>query len=104
MQSSKWSRGGLILMLSLVAFAGCGHDQVHEGDKAARYRRVFGEQPLANVDVANAVLREYRWRPGTVTTDDWEIELIAPRSWIDGQIKEQHLRPLQDESWVVKNV
>jgi hypothetical protein len=94
-----------VVLLSLGLLIGCGQDRVHEGDHAAIYDRVFGALPPADIEVTNAVLYEYRWRLGTVTTDDWEIEIVAPRSWIDGKIKELDLGPLADgDSWVEGNI
>jgi hypothetical protein len=75
---------------------------VLEGDDAANYRRVFGEPPFADVDILNSVVVSYSWRPGVVTTDDWEFEVLAPRAWIDRQVESLSLSraegsPSEDE-------
>lgn len=48
-----------------------------EGDNAANYQRVFREAAPADVTVVNSVVVSYSTRPGVVTTDDFEFELIA---------------------------
>jgi hypothetical protein len=39
------------------------------------------------VEILISVVADYAWRPGVVTTDDWRIEILAPRPWIDQQIE-----------------
>jgi len=63
-----------------------------EGDNAANYQRVFESTVPKDVEVAHSVVVAYSMRPGVVTTDDWEFEIVAPQSWIDAQMKRIHLR------------
>jgi len=58
-----------------------------EGDNAANYDRAFREQAPADVEIVNSVVVDYAWRPGVVTTDDWEFELLASRDWIVGHVR-----------------
>jgi len=53
-----------------------------EGDNAANYAQVFREPVPSDVTVLNSVVVIYSLRPGVVTTDDFEFELLAPRQWI----------------------
>ena len=62
-----------------------------ESDHAGNYHRIFGSEPPAQVRIVNSVVINYSWRPGVVTTDDWEFELLAPRSWIGGTMEHFHL-------------
>jgi hypothetical protein len=39
----------------------------------------------------------YSFRPGVVTTDDFEYELIVPPPWIDEQVEKFCLRHQDDE-------
>jgi hypothetical protein len=62
--------------------------QFLEGDHAANYARVFGRDPPMGVTVLNSVVVAYSFRPGVVTTDDFEFELIVPRRWIEDYAKQ----------------
>jgi hypothetical protein len=102
---SRWRSVAVIgLLATLFVICSCGQDRIHEGDDLANFERIFDAPPPSGVDVVHSVLQEYRWRLGVVTTDDWEIELIAPRSWIDEQIERMHLAPLAERDHVAKLV
>lgn len=94
----------ILSFLLLLICSGCGQDRVHEGDLAAIYSRVFGELPADNIEVVNGILYEYRWRLGTVTTDDWEMEVVASREWIDRQIESMYLRPVDEDSVLLREI
>ena len=94
----------VLLGLVLVACAGCGRDQTHESDHAANYERIFGASPPARVDVVNSVVIEYSWRLGTVTTDDWEIEIVARREWIELQVEDMQLSLISGDSLAAQSV
>ena len=84
---------------SLTLATGCRHyaastpRQAFEGDGAANYRRVFEEEPGKDVTVVHSVVIVYSYRPGVVTSDDWEFKLVAPESWISTTTERFHLRP-----------
>lgn len=77
-----------LLILSAAVLAGCRSyvestpSKVLEGDDPANYVRVFREPLPADVTVVNSAIVTYSFRPGVVTTDDFEFELIVPREWI----------------------
>jgi hypothetical protein len=84
-----WLACALIaLALAVGLFTGCQRyveatpRQVLEGDDRANYRRVFGREPGPDVLVVHSVVVAYSWRPGVVTSDDFEFELVVPDSWI----------------------
>ena len=104
MTLTRAPRTRVLFLLSFCVLGGCGRDQVHEGDHAVIYNRVFGELPPPDIVVVNSVLLEYRWRLGTVTTDDWEIEIVAPRSWIESKVTDMQLGPLRNNSLVAANI
>lgn len=54
-----------------------------EGDDDANYSKVFGELRPADVTVINSVIVAYTTRPGVVTTDDFEFELLVPPGWMN---------------------
>lgn len=54
--------------------------QVFEDNHLLNYRRIFKEEVPKTVTVVNSVVVGYAWRPGVVTTDDFELEMIAPAS------------------------
>ncbi|HEX7860449.1 MAG TPA: hypothetical protein VF773_09000 [Verrucomicrobiae bacterium] len=70
----------LTLFILVVVFAGCRSytastpSQVDEGDHSANYTRVFHEPVPYDVTVVNSVVVTYSFRPGVVTTDDFEFE------------------------------
>jgi hypothetical protein len=79
-----------VLLVGVAVFLGGCRSYTHntpreffEGDNAANYRRIFNEAVPADVTVVNSVVVGYSWRPGVVTTDDFEFELIAPPSRIN---------------------
>lgn len=63
-----------------------------EGDHAANYSRIFGGAVPSEVTVLNSVVVGYAWRPGVVTTDDFEFELLAPPATVQAWIKRWGLR------------
>ena len=67
-----------------------------EGDNRANYKRVFRENPSPDIEILNSVVVAYAWRPGVVTTDDWEFEILAPRMWVDQRIRALHLTSAGD--------
>jgi hypothetical protein len=73
-----------------------------EGDHAANFERILGDAPPTDVTVVNSVVVGYAWRLGVVTTDDWEIEVIAPRVWLEHTIDQLHLVSLGDAPWLAK--
>lgn len=91
-------------LLLLGASPGCGQDRIHEGDHAANFERVFREPPPPGVEVVNSIVAEYRWRLGTVSTDDWEFEIVAPRAWIDDRARKMHLAPARDNPFIANHV
>jgi len=65
-----------------------------ERSHEANYKRVFNSEKPENIQIVNSVVVDYKWSPLTmfvVGTDDWEFEIIAPRSWIDEKIKSLYL-------------
>jgi hypothetical protein len=94
----------LVLLLLVAVSFGCGHDRIHEGNHEANFKRIFGEFPPAGVQVLNSVVAEYRWRLGVVSTDDWEFEIMAPRTWIEQQVQKLHLGPVGDNPFLVRHV
>ena len=66
--------------------------QLLEGDHAANYARIFRSPTPANVTVVNSMVVTYSFRPGVVTTDDFEFELVAPVDWIRKQSKRWYMR------------
>ncbi len=66
--------------------------QYLEGDHASNYRRVFKEEVPRDVTVLNSVVVAYAWRPGVVTTDDFEFELLVPASWLASRQKSLRLQ------------
>lgn len=83
----------LTLLMLTAVLAGCRPyvestpSKVLEGDDPANYARVFREPLPSDVTVVNSVVVTYSFRPGVVTTDDFEFELIVPRSWIQKATK-----------------
>ena len=88
---------GVAAVLTGAYLAGCQRyaastpRTVHEGDNAGNYERVFGEPPPAEVSVVNSAVVTYSSRPGVVTTDDFEFELLVPRVWITRTIEKYSL-------------
>lgn len=62
-----------------------------EDDHAANYSRVFREAIPPDVTVVHSTVVTYSFRPGVVTTDDFEFELIVSRSWIQRSAKRFYL-------------
>lgn len=62
-----------------------------EGDNEANYRRVFRDSVPQDVVVVNSVVVAYSWRPGVVTTDDFEFELLVSEDWIQKAAKRFYL-------------
>ena len=72
--------GVLVLLGGCRSYTESTPREFFEGDHAANYQRIFDSALPADVTVVNSVVVGYSWRPGVVTTDDFEIELIAPPS------------------------
>jgi hypothetical protein len=83
------NRSNIVLAILLVLFTGCRSytqstpREYFEGDNASNYRRVFKEEKPKDVTVVNSVVVGYQWRPGVVTTDDFEFEMIVPSEWVN---------------------
>lgn len=97
-------------LFSLIIYAivyGCSYYEAStprtflEGDNDANYERIFDHQKPQNIEIVNSIVIDYQWRPGVVTTDDWEFELFAPKSWMDEQMSKWNLRKAED-SYIVK--
>ena len=88
----------LSLMILAAVLAGCRSyvestpSKVLEGDDQANYARVFREPVPADVTVVNSAVVTYAFRPGVVTTDDFEFELLVPPQWTQKVIKRFYLR------------
>ncbi len=93
MHGAMTRRTILGFVLAVGLFAGCHRyvestpRQILEGDDRGNYRRVFGREPEPDVAVLNSVVVAYSWRPGVVTSDDFEFELLVPDTWITGWMK-----------------
>lgn len=87
----------------VVALTGCRAyvestpRQVSEDDHPANYSRIFREPVPGDVTVVNSMVVTYSFRPGVVTTDDFEFELIAPQTWIRDAVERFYLRMDNDE-------
>lgn len=87
----------LALILTGAVLVGCRSytestpRQVLEVDHAANYARIFHSPAPADVTVVNSLVVVYPFRPGVVTTADWEFEVIAPAEWIRKQSKRWYL-------------
>lgn len=68
-----------------------------DDDHAANYSRVFRETIPPDVTVVHSAVITYSLRPGVVTTDDFEFELIVSHSWIDRTAKRFYLRKSDGE-------
>lgn len=68
-----------------------------EGDHPANYQRVFDEPVPADVTVVNSIIAAYSFRPGVVTTDDFEFELLVPQPWVEVKAKRFYLRAGDNE-------
>src|SRR6185295_16187362 len=94
----KWLIGGCIAgggigLTSVVAlvllvphcseYSAATPREYFEKDHAANFERILGDPPPKDVTVVNSVVVAYAWRLGVVTTDDWEIEVLAPRNWLE---------------------
>ena len=90
-------RSATFLLMAAGFLCGCRsyvdstHAEVLEGDHGVNYERVFGAPVPSEVTVVNSMVVVYSFRPGVVTTDDFEFELIAPREWIRKTAKSFHL-------------
>ena len=87
----------LSLLILAAAFAGCRSyvestpSKVLEDDDPANYTQVFREPLPSDVTVVNSAVVTYAFRPGVVTTDDFEFELLVPRTWIHRATKRFYL-------------
>lgn len=86
--AARIMRSRLVLLFLMVALTGCRHyadstpRHFLEGDDPANYKRVFKSAVPKGVTVVHSVVVGYAWRPGVVTTDDFEFELLATKEWI----------------------
>jgi hypothetical protein len=86
------------LFCVLLFSGGCQHyadstpRQYFEGDNEANYQRVFRSPVPQNVTVIHSIVVGYASRPGVVTTDDFEFELLASEDWIKRTCKKWYLR------------
>jgi hypothetical protein len=93
----------LFLLSVTFALAGCRSyvkstpRHFSEGDHPANYKKIFREPIPSDVTVVNSVVVTYSFRPGVVTTPDYEFEVIAPQSWIEKQTKHFYLRKGEGE-------
>src|SRR5438874_2319758 len=95
----KFSRATFLttLLCCLSLFNGCQHyadstpRRYLEADHDANYRRVFRSPVPEDVTIVNSVVITYAWRPGVVTTDDFEFELLVPEDWIKQRCKKWYL-------------
>jgi hypothetical protein len=93
----------ILLLFLAAAFAGCSSyvestpSKVLEGDDPANYARVFREPLPFGVTVVNSTVVTYSFRPGVVTTDDFEFELLVSPLWIQKAIKRFYLRKGEGE-------
>ncbi|MBL8803012.1 MAG: hypothetical protein JNN27_13500 [Planctomycetes bacterium] len=105
----KWLIGGsiagfglwLTMVVGLVVFVSrCDQRAAEtpreylESDHAANFERIFDKPVPEDVSIVNSLVVAYEWRLGVVTTDDWEIELLAPRKWVEELREELHLVPV----------
>ncbi len=87
----------LLLLMFAAALVGCRSyvestpSKLVEGDHPANYTRVFREPISSDVTVVNSAVFTYAFRPGVVTTDDFEFELVVPRPWIQRTAKRFYL-------------
>lgn len=77
-----WLLAGVTVLAGCRAYTDSTPRRYLEGDDAADYRRVFREEVPKDVTVVHAVVVAYQWRPGVVTTDDFEFELVVPAAWL----------------------
>ncbi len=93
-----------LLLICFVSLCGCGpvRPVFHEGDNSSNYKSIFHEDVPAHVEVVNSVYVTYQpsFRPMTVTTADYEIELIASKQWIDKKAKKLWLNEASNEGMV----
>jgi hypothetical protein len=68
-----------------------------EGDHPANYSRVFHEAIPSDVTVVNSAVVTYSSRPGVVTTDDFEFELLVPPQWLEKTTKRFYLSKSDSE-------
>jgi hypothetical protein len=81
----------------LLVIAGCQSytestpHEVFEGDNAANFKRVFGQAVPVDVTVMNSIVVGYAWRPGVITSDDYEFEVLASPRQITKWVKKFYL-------------
>jgi hypothetical protein len=67
-----------------------------QGGPEVNYKRIFHKPRPAAVRVVNSWVIVYGWRPGVITTDDFEFELLASEQWI--QEEGRHFGLRRDDS------
>jgi len=104
MARRKLNRDWLSWLIAAAALSGCHsyvdstHARVLEEGPAAQYARVFGEPAPSDVGIVNAFVVAYGVRPGVVTTDDFEFELLVPDVWIQRAAKRFYLQRYEGEA------
>jgi hypothetical protein len=93
----------LSLLILAATVAGCMSyvestpSKVLEGDDPANYARVFREPLPTGATVVNSAVVTYSFRPGVVTTDDFEFELLVSPLWIQKATKRFYLGKSEGE-------
>jgi hypothetical protein len=88
----------LPLLIIATALVGCQRyvdstpSTVVEGNNPTNYVQIFDAPVPSDVTVVNSRVVTYSFRPGVVTTDDFEFELLVPSSWIQKATKSFYLR------------
>lgn len=89
-----------LLQACLIALSGCGPvtPVIHEGDNRLNYKSIFNEDIPPEVEVVHSLYVTYEpsFRPGVITTPDYEIELEATKYWIEKKVKQLWLEKTED--------
>jgi hypothetical protein len=86
------------ILAAIVLLAGCRSytqstsPEFFEDDSVANFRRVFMQEVPEDVTVLNSVVVGYSWRPGVVTSHDFEFEMLASERHIAAWQKKFYLR------------
>ncbi len=67
--------------------------QTLDGPNAANYAKVFKSPVPPDVVVLRSVVAEGMTRAGQLNVLDYELELLAPRSWVEGRAKPSYAPP-----------
>jgi len=85
-----------LFFIGCRSYANSTPREIFEGNNSANYERAFKEQMPEGVAVLNSVVIGYAFRPGVVTTDDWEFEIIASYDWVLRFADKFHLQQGKD--------